>query len=213
MKASAAKERGLFLLKKLGADEYWKKRLQTLSKGNQQKIQLAIALINDPEIIILDEPFSGLDPVNSMVLKELVQEVAAEGRMVFFSSHEMGYVEEFCDDILIMDAGQIIVEGNLKTIKRSYPRNRVLLVPEIGREEALKQWIASAQAPRNDGVTARNDGILVTLRSEKDKNGLLAALSQTDLLDGFRVVEPTLEEIFIERVGGNPADGERRDVQ
>lgn len=99
MKAKDARKRGKELLEKLEAGEYFGKKLDTLSKGNQQKIQLAIALINDPEIVILDEPFSGLDPVNAQILKRLVQELVDEGKMVLFSSHQMSYVEQFCDDI------------------------------------------------------------------------------------------------------------------
>ncbi|MDR2615828.1 MAG: ATP-binding cassette domain-containing protein, partial [Oscillospiraceae bacterium] len=99
MTVSDARRRSVELLERLEAGEYYKKKLDTLSKGNQQKIQLAIALLNDPEIIILDEPFSGLDPVNARILKELVTQLAHEGRTIIFSSHQMAHVEEFCDDI------------------------------------------------------------------------------------------------------------------
>jgi ABC-2 type transport system ATP-binding protein len=157
--------------------------------------------------VILDEPFSGLDPVNATLLKELVREVADGGRMVFFSSHQMSYVEEFCDDILIMDDGQIILSGNLGQIKRSYPRNRVLLVPENGEEEALERWIQTAPGLKSEikETEKRHSGIMVTLFNEGAKQGLYAALAQTEnnppKIDSFRVVEPTLEEIFIEKAG------------
>ena len=141
MKPVTARERSLMLLKKLGAEDYYRQKLMTLSKGNQQKIQLAIALLNDPEIVILDEPFSGLDPVNATLLKNLVAEITREGRLVFFSSHQMSYVEEFCDDICILNEGRIVLSGNLKQIKRSYPRNRVLLAPEDGDDAKLAEQI------------------------------------------------------------------------
>lgn len=204
MKPSAARERSLALLKKLGAEEYYKKKLSTLSKGNQQKIQLAISLINDPEIVILDEPFSGLDPVNATILKNLVREVADEGRMVFFSSHEMSYVEEFCDDICIINDGHIVLIGNLREIKRSYPRNRVSLVPDDGNVPALTNKIRSLPAISDIIVSAEdgNKGSVVTLRDEKDKNKIFNAVLASGVdLDSFQVMEPTLTEIFVEKAG------------
>ena len=106
------------MVKRLEIDEYTNRKLETLSKGNQQKVQLASTLACEPEIVILDEPFSGLDPVNSKILQEVVTEVINEGRIVIFSSHQMSYVEEFCRDIAIIDKGNIALSGNLKDIKR-----------------------------------------------------------------------------------------------
>ena len=95
----------------------------TLSKGNQQKIQLAATLIANPDIVILDEPFSGLDPVNAMLLKDVVKEQISDQKIVLFSSHQMNYIEEFCDDIAIIHKGEIVLSGKLKEIKRSYDRS------------------------------------------------------------------------------------------
>ncbi len=97
----------------------------TLSKGNQQKIQLITALAHDPDVIILDEPFTGLDPVNAEALKEIVRDEIARDKIVIFSSHQMNYVEEFCDHIAILNGGKIVLNGDLKAIKRDYPRNRL----------------------------------------------------------------------------------------
>ena len=107
------------LLKRLEATQYRDKRLETLSKGNQQKIQLVATLIADPQIVILDEPFSGLDPVNAQLLKDVVRELIAQGKIVLFSSHQMNYIEEFCDDIAILHEGEIALAGALRDIKRS----------------------------------------------------------------------------------------------
>lgn len=115
------------LLERLEMTEYRDKRLDTLSKGNQQKIQLVATLIADPDIIILDEPFSGLDPVNAMLLKDLVRELIAKGRIVLFSSHQMNYIEEFCDDIAILNGGKIVLSGDIGEIKRSFDRRTILL--------------------------------------------------------------------------------------
>ena len=105
-----------FWLNRLGMSEYRNKRLDTLSKGNQQKIQLITALTHNPQIVILDEPFSGLDPVNAMLLQEVVKEQIAQGKIVLFSSHQMSYIEEFCDSIAIINAGKVVLCGDRKSV-------------------------------------------------------------------------------------------------
>lgn len=205
MKAKDARRRGKELLEKLEADEYFDKKLDTLSKGNQQKVQLAIALINDPEIIILDEPFSGLDPVNSSILKKLVHELVRDGKMVLFSSHQMGQVEQSCDDICMIEQGEIVLKGNLREIKKSYPRNRVLVVPEDNqRGELLELFSKKAELSKIVTSTEKaNGGILITLDGENHKASLFNYIAGSGInLDNFSVVEPTLEEIFVEKAGG-----------
>ena len=127
MKSAKAKENAMKWLKRLEVDEYANRKLETLSKGNQQKVQLAATLVCDPEIVILDEPFSGLDPVNSQILKDVVNELIAVGKIVIFSSHQMSYVEEFCDDIAILNHGDVVLAGDLKEIKREFGRDRLML--------------------------------------------------------------------------------------
>ena len=107
-------------LERLEVLPYENKLLETLSKGNQQKVQLASTLVCDPEIVILDEPFSGLDPVNSQILQDVVQELIRDGKIVIFSSHQMSYVEEFCEDIVIINHGESVLSGHLDTIKRDF---------------------------------------------------------------------------------------------
>ena len=101
--------------------------MDTLSKGNQQKVQLAATLVCDPDIVVLDEPFSGLDPVNSQILKDVIRELIADGKLVIFSSHQMSYVEEFCEDIAIVNHGEVVLDGNLDEIKEEYGRGRKIL--------------------------------------------------------------------------------------
>ena len=113
-------------LERLGMSEYRNKKLETLSKGNQQKIQLITALAHDPDVVVLDEPFSGLDPVSAMLLKEVVKEQIARGKIVLFSSHQMSYIEEFCDSIAILNQGTVALHGDLRDIKRDYPRDRLV---------------------------------------------------------------------------------------
>ena len=107
-------------LERMQVLQYEKQLLETLSKGNQQKVQLASTLVCDPDIVILDEPFSGLDPVNSQILQEVVRELIAEGKIVIFSSHQMSYVEEFCEDVVIINHGEVVLSGNLSEIKREF---------------------------------------------------------------------------------------------
>ena len=116
MKKKEAAENTKKWLKRLEVDQYLNRKLETLSKGNQQKVQLASTLVCDPEIVILDEPFSGLDPVNSQILKDVVKELIEQGKIVIFSSHQMSYVEEFCDNIVIIDHGEVALKGRLQEI-------------------------------------------------------------------------------------------------
>ncbi|MEG0094370.1 MAG: ATP-binding cassette domain-containing protein, partial [Erysipelotrichaceae bacterium] len=118
MSSKIAKESTKVWLEKLGIEEYANRTLDSLSKGNQQKVQLAQTLVCNPEIVILDEPFSGLDPVNAQILKDTVRELISENKLVIFSSHQMSYVEEFCEEIEIVNKGEIVLSGNLKEIKK-----------------------------------------------------------------------------------------------
>ncbi|MCL2563688.1 MAG: ATP-binding cassette domain-containing protein [Oscillospiraceae bacterium] len=204
LKPKVAKERAKQLLVRLEAEEYFDKKLDTLSKGNQQKIQLAIALLTNPDIVILDEPFSGLDPVNSQILKRVVEELVAEGKLVLFSSHEMGYVEEFCDDICIIHQGQIVLDGRLRDIKASYPRHQILVRPEVPGAAELKQQLLQSNTVSRlaADIAAEGQGCLVTLHNERDKAALFTALTESRIaIDGISVVEPRLEDIFVEKVG------------
>jgi len=204
MTAKNARESAEKLLKRLDAEEYLNRKLDTLSKGNQQKIQLAIALITNPDILILDEPFSGLDPVNASMLKQVVTDAVKEGKLVIFCSHQMASVEELCDDICILERGQIVLSGNLRQIKKSYPRNRILIAPEgLDFARTLKELKKSDKVNAiAEKVELAKLGCVVTLRDENDKNILLGEANGFLNLDTFKVLEPTLEEIFVEKAGG-----------
>ncbi len=146
MGTKEAKESGKWWLDRLEIREYADRKLETLSKGNQQKVQLAQTLICNPDIIILDEPFSGLDPVNSQILKDVVREQIAQGKLVIFSSHQMGYVEEFCEDIAIINHGNIVLEGSLKKIKHEMGMNRLTLSAVNYRTERLAEQVTEKLA-------------------------------------------------------------------
>ena len=182
-----------YWLDRLGMTEYRNKRLDTLSKGNQQKIQLVTALAHDPHIVILDEPFSGLDPVNAMLLKDVVKEQIAKGKIVLFSSHQMSYIEEFCDSIAIINKGEIAISGELYDIKRNYVRDR-LVVFSTESEKIL--------ADLGDACTLREDGsLLVRLTSPSEKAAVMKELVERYDIDELKVFEPSLGDIFVEYAG------------
>ncbi len=183
------------LLARLQMTEYKDAKLETLSKGNQQKIQLVATLIADPDIVILDEPFSGLDPVNAMLLKDVVKELIAAGKIVIFSSHQMNYIEEFCNNIVIINSGQIAVSGAIKDIKRSYTKNLVLV--ESDDCEAVKNALASITFVKD--AMQIESGIKVELSDGHDIKDLMSELSKKDVsLSGISLYEPSLAEIFVD---------------
>lgn len=182
-----------YWLDRLGMTEYRNKRLDTLSKGNQQKIQLVTALAHDPDIIILDEPFSGLDPVNAMLLKDVVKEQIAKGKIVLFSSHQMSYIEEFCDSIAILNGGRVALSGDLREIKRNYVRDR--LVVSASHLERIKADFAGA-------CTALGNGeLLIQLASPNEKQAVMKRLVEEYDIDEVKVFEPSLNDIFVEYAG------------
>ena len=199
-KADAAAGINLWL-KRLGMTEYKDARLDTLSKGNQQKIQLITAVIHNPDIVILDEPFSGLDPVNAKVLEDTVKREIADGKIVIFSSHQMNYVEEFCDNIAILNDGKIALSGSIHDIKRSYKRDKLVIRTE-NRAPILSAYGSS--------VSEREDGsLLLKMDSADDKQRVMQELTTKFDIDEVRVYEPTMNDIFVEyTTGGNDAETE-----
>ena len=182
-----------YWLARLGMSEYRNKKLDTLSKGNQQKIQLVTALAHNPDIVILDEPFSGLDPVNAMLLKDVVKEQIVKGKIVLFSSHQMSYIEEFCDSIAILNAGKVAICGDLHEIKRTYPRDK--LVVNTQAPEKIRADLGEICTVREDGA------LLVQLASPNDKQAMMKCLVERYDIDEVKVFEPSLNDIFVEYAG------------
>ncbi|MCL2665240.1 MAG: ATP-binding cassette domain-containing protein [Defluviitaleaceae bacterium] len=203
LSSAQAKKNAHGLLEKLEAEEYWQKKLETLSKGNQQKIQLAIAVLDDPDVIILDEPFSGLDPVNASMLKKLIVEQVEKNKLVMFSSHQMPYVEEFCQHICIINKGSIVLDGNIAEIKRTYNREKISVRPEGPKENFTGRLKANAKFIEiSNNLTEKGDSVIITLKDASKKHSLLEIFTEEKLqFDMFNVVEPTLEEIFVEKAG------------
>lgn len=186
-------------LERLGMAAYRNKRLDTLSKGNQQKIQLITALAHDPDIVILDEPFSGLDPVNAMLLKDVVKEQIQSGKIVVLSSHQMSYVEEFCDSIAILNNGVVALRGDLHAIKRDYPRNRLVVRTET--PDAIRADFGSSCTVLDNG------DLMIFLASPSEKRAVMTRLAENYDVDEVRVFEPSLNDIFVEYAGDATKEG------
>ena len=196
MSKSDAKKSTYKWLEFLGLEEYAKKNLDTLSKGNQQKIQITQALINDPDILILDEPFSGLDPVNAGVLKNMIREFIEKDRLVIFSSHQMGHVEEFCDDITFIQNGNIILSGDLKETKRRLGENKLRL-SIIGMEtDELEDKLSGMEKIK---LNKDRHSLIVECLEDLTANDFLVRIIQRKLpVELFSYYEPSLEDIFIQ---------------
>lgn len=197
-----AKESTKIWLKKLGIEEYADKVLDSLSKGNQQKVQLAQTLVCNPEIVILDEPFSGLDPVNAQILKDTVRELISQNKLVIFSSHQMSYVEEFCEEIAIINKGDIVLSGNLKEIKKEFGNNRLILSANNLTLEDLK---SICEEKFNNLVIVnevKKDCLILELLDNTTKNQLLENILKENIdIEKFSMYEPDLTDIFVKKVG------------
>ncbi|MGI5990066.1 MAG: ABC transporter ATP-binding protein [Lachnospiraceae bacterium] len=183
-----------YWLRYFSLSEYHDKKLEILSKGNQQKVQIAQAFLNDPDIIILDEPFSGLDPVNAQVFKDAIREMVERGKLVIFSSHQMSYVEELCDDITLIDKGTVLLSGSLEKIRAEKGHNTFVI--ECRPEAAGK----IEQLSRDAGIfLSRKSSRIFTKRDETALKELLGNAFDDILSCGLW--RPSLQEIFIEEAG------------
>lgn len=190
-------------LERLEVSQYQDRLLETLSKGNQQKIQLASTLVCDPEIVILDEPFSGLDPVNSQILQEVVQELIRDGKIVIFSSHQMSYVEEFCEDIVIINHGEVVLSGHLDTIKRDYGKDQLVLSATDMSPEQFSNQIQNRLSDAVQITGQTKEDVIVRLNEGVSRRELLAKLSQMEdiSIEHFETYKPSLNDIFVARAG------------
>ena len=181
--------------KVLKVEEYISMTAEKLSKGNQQKIQFITAIIHNPELIVLDEPFSGLDPVNTEILKNIIIDLVKEGKYIIMSSHQMSSIEEFCTDILILNKGKAVLKGNLKEIKEGYKANRLELSTDKNIEEYIKEF-------NMDIEFCKNNEYCIKIDSEDKAHKLLEKLVANHVqVNKFEIKKPTLNDIFIEKVG------------
>lgn len=183
-----------FLLDKFGVSEYKDKKIKELSKGNQQKIQFITAVLNEPKLLILDEPFSGLDPFNVELFKNEIIEMSKKGSIIIFSSHRMEHVELFCKKIVILLKGKSVISGNLDEIKENFGKKNVLVKGNIDVDK-IKEL---------DGVvdvTLANDEYTIKIDNKDIISKLFKTISKMDSITKFVVEEPSLNEIFIAKVG------------
>lgn len=181
--------------KKLKVEEYMQMPAEKLSKGNQQKIQFMTAVIHNPELVVLDEPFSGLDPVNTELLKNIIIDLVKEEKYVIMSAHQMSTIEEFCSDILILNKGKTVLQGNLREIKDQYPANRV----QIEANESITENIAKLGLEIEN---EKNNEYTIKIDNEEQAHNLLNELVKDGkTINKFEITKPTLNDIFIEKVG------------
>ena len=186
-----------YWLERLKMTEYRNMPAEKLSKGNQQKIQFITAVMHDPELIILDEPFSGLDPVNTDQLKEVILELVSKEKYIVMSSHQMNSVEEFCDDVVILNKGKTILKGNLNEIKNSYPVNKIIIESKNEISKLIEEESLKIKNQKDKTYT-----ILIENKSQAQK--LLEKLVKNNIeIEKYELVKPTLHEIFVEKVGEN----------
>ena len=183
-----AEKRGTELLKKIGMPDTRNKKIQELSKGMGQLIQFVITIINDPNLIILDEPFSGLDPVNTELLKNLIIDLKNQGKTVILSIHQMSQVEELCDRILMIDGGESVLYGNLKDIKTKYRDNSIILTykGDLGQVPGIKE------VKEKDGYAQ-----LFLEQNIVPEQILKTLIDKKITINSFEIAEPTLNEIFL----------------
>lgn len=181
-------------LDKLNLMEYINSSAEKLSKGNQQKVQFITAMLHDPDLIVLDEPFSGLDPVNTEILSKIMKDLVKSGKYIIMSSHQMSVIEEFCSDLVILNRGKTVLSGNLKEIKDSYETNKVLIETTDEIEGILKKL-------KVDVLDKNDDEYLVSADADNRRKLLKELVKNNIDVKTFKVIKPTLHEIFIEKVG------------
>jgi ABC-2 type transport system ATP-binding protein len=178
--------------------DYLGRRVEELSKGNQQKIQFLAAILHDPEVLIMDEPFTGLDPVNVRLLKEAFLEMKARGKTLIFSTHQMETVEELCETIAIVDQGRVVVSGTVRDVKRAMNRQVVRLATDGDDNGAA--WLA--ELPGVEVTADRQDFLELRVPADQDPELILRrALERGDRVTRFEISDPSLEEVFVEHVG------------
>lgn len=183
-----------YWLKRFDITENREKKIESLSKGNQQKIQLLASMLHDPELLILDEPFSGLDPVNVELLKSAVQDLNNAGTTIIYSSHRMEHVEELCDNVCILNKGELVVSGPIDEVKTNHGNKRVVIetdheMPEIDKVDGVLE------------VDRTKREIKAMIETESVAEQIYDIVKQYGFVKRFQVVEPSLNEIFIDKVG------------
>ena len=194
MHAADARQRANDWARRLEIEEALHKKTEELSKGMQQKIQFIGTLLHDPDLIIMDEPFSGLDPVNAKLLEQTLLALKEQGKAIIFSTHRMDQVEKLCDSICLINQGRALLSGRMREIKSRYERNHVIV-----EFEGSDSFLRSSEVAEAKNFSGHAE---IRLRPHGDAQKLLHEAAATAILYRFELVEPSLEEIFIQTVGG-----------
>lgn len=184
-----------YYLERFHISEYKEKKIKELSKGNQQKIQFITAILNDPELLILDEPFSGLDPINVQLFMEVIQELKKKGTSIIFSSHRMEHVEMFCEKLVVLVNGKSVLEGELKKIKKDYRKKTIHVVAENVDISKLEKVKGVLEVLKNESE------ILIKIESDDNVEDVFQFIKKCDEVTKFVVEDATLNEIFLDKVG------------
>ena len=183
-----------YWLDRFEVKEYKDKKIKELSKGNQQKIQFISAIINDPKLLILDEPFSGLDPINIEEFKEVILEFKKKGSTIIFSSHRMDHVEMFCEKLVILLRGKPVIEGYISDIKKQYRKKNIIVIGDIDIKDAKKiDGVVNIEKNANEYI--------IKIEDESKIQNVFKYISKCKNVTKFVVEEPSLNEIFIAKVG------------
>lgn len=200
--AEAAKKKGMEWLERFNLQSYAKRKVEELSKGNQQKAQFITTILHDPDLVILDEPFSGLDPVNQIVMKDIFAELKQQGKAIIFSTHQMESAEKLCDEICLINRGTIVLEGSVKQVKQRFGANALHLEFDgDGRFLSSLPFVQKATIYENYAE--------LTLNGTVTSNELLNALMPKLELRKFEFVEPSLNSIFLQVVGTSVEEAEK----
>lgn len=181
-------------LEEFGITDYKNKKIKELSKGNQQKIQFIISIIHEPKLLILDEPFSGLDPINVEMFKKEILKLKKKGTIIIFSSHMMEHIEYFCDSLIILVKGNTVLKGKLTKIKEDFRKKNVKVKADLNEEEIKK-------VNGVESIEKNKDEYTIKIEDSSYINTLFKAVSKYDNVTKFVVEEPTLNEIFVSKVG------------
>jgi len=199
------KKKALEWLRRFDLEAYAKRKVEELSKGNQQKAQFITSILHNPDYIVLDEPFSGLDPVNQIILKDILQELKQQGKAIIFSTHQMDSAEKLCDEICLINRGKIVLEGSLKEVKQKFGKNSVHV-------EFVGDGSFIPALPQVKNATVYENYAELQLNGTISSRELLSSISSKVEIRKFEFVEPSLNSIFLDVVGLPEETGERRET-
>lgn len=187
-------ERLDYWLERFDIVDYKNKKIKELSKGNQQKIQFISAIINNPKLLVLDEPFSGLDPINTEIFVEVVRDFQKRGSMVVFSSHQLDHVESFCEEIIVLEKGEAIISGRIDQVKKDFKKQNINIIGDVDVEKltAIKGVFK---------VVQNANGIVVKIEDESVSQAVFDYVKTCENIKKYDIEEPSLSEIFIAKVG------------